>query len=316
MNRTLTFFGQGYANPQQGLAYDNSEILVKLDSVVVYQGPVPTGLSDGNRPTGNTAGLVDGNPLSVPIFSWSEAIEFSGIKKLEIHAIKGDFLYTRCESNYMPISYVNTPTDLFSTGRNSIGCFQLPVTGGIYRDPNSNVKINGVDHVKTPLTEWHERGQWYWGLVQGEVFTCDLNISAGLESPLIDSIISSQTFQSDGSQQIFVLDSYAIDKPTSINVYEDNIITVLWGTKIRIPPSDNWPEEVVISDALPPFMATSIDTELREKYKQEIIQGRAKIEVHLIDPAPEGTIIKVEALEQWDPSFSLYYSFETNEELF
>jgi hypothetical protein len=204
-----------------------------------------------------------------------------------------------------------TPTDLFSTGRNSISCYQLPIDSGMYRDPNTNVKINGVDCVKTPLTEWQSRGQWYWGLTQGEVLTCDLNISAGLESPIIDNIISSQTFQCDGSQQIFILDPYTVDKPTSINVYEDDIITVLWGTKVRISPSADWPEEIVISDALPPFHGFDLVT--REKYKQELTLQRARIEVHLIDPPPVGTILKIDVVEQWDPSFTLYYSFETNE---
>jgi hypothetical protein len=180
-NRTLAIKGVGFHATQ-------ASIRVKIDGNIVYEGPVLTDTTNPYNLQGSPllTTLNDGVPVLTPVYSWEESMEFAGTHQLEIMATAGDFLYTHAQSNFMPVALKTNPTEMFSTGKGLwISCFaeeQSP--GNVYREPNSNVIIDGVEQGRTVINSNQQYGQFYRGIPEGKTLTCTLNISAGLEEPM------------------------------------------------------------------------------------------------------------------------------------
>jgi hypothetical protein len=155
MARTFTQKGQAYGNVA-------CKITAKIDGAVVFSGEIPT----ANTPIPL---LPDSTiDLGVDLFSWSEPVDFSGSRELEIAVDDATLMVTDTTADYVD------PTDFSKTG----GFYRVKIDGVEYGDPFTDVKINGVAQVgpydsATP-------GQWYWRVDPGSVFTATVNIIAGI----------------------------------------------------------------------------------------------------------------------------------------
>ena len=200
MAKTLRIIGLGFHASQ-------ATVTIKLDGATVYTGNVPT---DTVNPY--TVDMTDAQlstAFATPVHTWDVAVDSAGTNSLEIEATQGDFVFLRADSNYMPISYLASPSDMFSSGEfGYINCYYTTTSDGVYRDPNSSVQIDSV--ALTPSRSAGQLlGQWNWGIESGQVFTSTLNVSAGLETPdpldeatLIKSTLS---YTGDGTTNSFAI---------------------------------------------------------------------------------------------------------------
>ena len=153
---------------QKGQAYGSvaCKITAKIDGAVVFSGEIPT----ANTPIPL---LPDSTiDLGVDLFSWSKPVDLSGSYELEIAVDNAILIITDTKADYV------NPQDL---SQSADGFYTIEIDGVMYRDPFTDVKINGVAQVGqyNPATP----GQWYWRVDPGSVFTATVNINAGISRP-------------------------------------------------------------------------------------------------------------------------------------
>lgn len=201
MNRTLQLHGIGY--------HDQScEISVKFKDQPIFQGAVNT----ETQRFFNAQGTTSVSPFNSLVHSWQVPLDAQeGL--LEIRALKGDFLFTRLLSNFMPVTLASDGVTVTTSGETGfIPCYAAPVSGGILRDPNFNVTINGVSRVREPVTAHQQFGQWFWGIQEGSTFVSTARVSAGLASPnLLDgnTVLATINVTGDGTTVDYALPAYA-----------------------------------------------------------------------------------------------------------
>ena len=258
MSRTIKLCGIGFHET-------GSEIIVKLDGNIIFQGAVTT---DIHNPV-NAAGSPE---FDAEIVNWEESLNAT-THALEIQATQGHFLYTRALSNYMSLAKASTPESVFSSGSlGFISCYAQAVDTGVYRDPNTEVFIDGVERVRYTTDVNKSLGQFYRLVREGQVLTCVLNISAGLDSPIItdgSEILGSVSYIANGTDVEFLTPSYEGSATNKNLFYVD-------GTLIN-------GDDVESSDS----------TTLRFN-----------------SPPVAGTAIKIDKIETWDYSLSSYANFE------
>jgi hypothetical protein len=155
MARTFTQKGQAYGNVA-------CKITAKIDGAVVFSGEIPT----ANTPIPL---LPDSTiDLGVDLFSWSEPVDFSGSRELEITVDDALLMITDTNADYVD------PKDSSKTGV----FYHVDVDETIYGDPFTDVKINGVAQVGP--YDPNMPGQWYWRVDPESVFTAVVNILPGV----------------------------------------------------------------------------------------------------------------------------------------
>ena len=230
MNRTIKLQGVGFSET-------SAEIQVSVDGAVIYQGPVLSsqqpfhisyaiGSEQLVDPT--TLDGLDAAAALYNVATWTENVNFSGTRNVEIVAIKDSFLLSKNSSNYMPVYRVEDPTTMFSSGEKGyISCYYQQESSGVFRDPNTNVTIDGIAQIRnTEEYPTKQLGQWAWGIQQGQTLAFTVNISAGLETPIYtdgDNILSSQSYTGDGVTTDFAKPTYTGNRPTFVKCYVDNV---------------------------------------------------------------------------------------------
>lgn len=277
MNRTIKIQGVGFSET-------SAEVQISLDGTVIYQGPVLSS-QQPFRPSYvmGSEQLVDPATLSgfdayaalYNVATWTETVDFSGTRNVEIVATKDAFLFSKARSNYMPVSRTEDPTTMFSSGEKGfISPYYQQQSGGVFRDPCTNVTIDGVPQQRNPDSDpTKEYGQWTWGIQQGQTLAFTLNISAGLESPIYtdgDNILASQSYTGDGSTVDFAVPSYTGNRPTFLKCYVDNV---------QVPAQ-------VLPNQLP------------------------NQNVRFQTTPASGSAVRVDVVERWDPSLLTYANFE------
>lgn len=198
-NRTMQIIGLGFHETQ-------AVVKITLDGAEIFNGAVPTDTTNPYSAEVNSAQLE--TAFANPVHTWEIAIPDSSSHSLLIEPVQGDFVFLRAQCNYMPISYVATPTDMFSSGEEGyINCWYETTADGVYRDPNSNVEIDGVS-VTPDRSTGTLLGQWNWGVEEGQLFGSTFKIAAGLENPgKLDgqTVVSSIQYTGDGSDNTFVI---------------------------------------------------------------------------------------------------------------
>lgn len=270
MTRTLRLFGVGFDSA-------SAEISLKIDGTVAYQGAVTTDTerpftTAWTRPTAQTY-----HPLDYMVHAWEEDINFAGTRKIEITATKGSFLYLRARSNYMPVSKIASPDSVFSSGKyGNISCFYRQDADGIFRDPVTDVKVDGTSKPRSPVpTESLKWASWYWGIAQGSVLEFDLNISAGLATPIYtdgDTVLATVSYTADGTNTEYQLPTYSGTEFNFPMVYVDNSE---WGGP---RPAD----------------------------RGQLLPGNI-LKLNSVPPA--GSTVRIDTVEGWDPSLAKYAGF-------
>jgi len=264
MTRTLRLFGVGFDSA-------SAEISLKIDGTVAYQGPVTT---DTERPF-TTAWTRPStqiwHPLDYMAHAWQEDIDFAGTRKIEITATKGSFLYLRARSNYMPVSKIASPDSVFSSGEyGNISCFYRQDADGVFRDPVTDVKINCESKTRSPVpTERLKWTGWYWGIEQGGVLEFDLNISAGLATPVYtdgNNLLATVSYTADGTNAEYQLPTYS-------------------GTEFNFP-------RVYVNDS--------------DRGSGTLLPGNI---LKLSAVPPSGSTVRIDTVEGWDPSLAKYAGF-------
>lgn len=170
---TRTFIQQG-----RGYGPDAVSIVVKLDNVIVYQGTVNT--LDETPPE-----FFDPESgIEVDLFTWTQDINYSGTRALEITVIDGSLLVADTVANYTPIPSTETPLTATSSGPDGfVPFYNKDYDGYIVSEPFANPKIDGVAVERNRgLDETNPLlGQWTYLLEAGSVFTADIKIDQGLD---------------------------------------------------------------------------------------------------------------------------------------
>ena len=167
-SRTFKQYGQGYGP-------SSVNVTVKLDSQTVFSGPVET----IDQP-------VEWKTQGIEVYTFSiPDLTFEGSLPLEISVTGGDFFLASTNANYCKIVLQKDgKPEIYSSGPNGFQLFYFQEANGIiYSDPLTNEMINGVPQEGPPNPEY--TGQWGWIIPNGSTFTADLNILAGVESPLV-----------------------------------------------------------------------------------------------------------------------------------
>lgn len=198
-NRTMQIIGLGFHESQ-------AVVKITLDGAEIFNGNVPTDTTNPYSAEVTSAQLE--TAFANPVHTWEIAIPDASSHTLLIEPVQGDFVFLRAQCNYMPISYVATPTDMFSSGEEGyINCYYATTPDGVYRDPNSNVEIDGVS-VSPDRSTGTVLGQWNWGVEEGQLLSSTLSIAAGLENPgRLDgqTVVSSIAYTGDGADNSFVI---------------------------------------------------------------------------------------------------------------
>lgn len=270
MTRTLRLFGVGFDST-------SAEILLKIDGAVAYQGPVTT---ETERPfttawTRPTTQPYD--PLDYMVHAWEEDINFAGTRKIEITATKGNFLYLRTRSNHMPVSKIASPDSVFSSGEyGSISCFYRQDADGVFRDPLTNVAIDGTSKPRSPVpTESLKWTGWYWGIGQGSVLEFDLNISAGLATPIYtdgNNVLATVSYTADGTNAEYQLPTYSGAESNFPRVYVNDSE---WGGPTAADRGSMLPGNILKLNKVP----------------------------------PAGTTVRIDTVEAWDYTLARYSGF-------
>lgn len=272
MNRTITLLGLGFA-PVAG------NITIELDGVQVFSGPVQTDTEHPLNPRGGSA--------AAEIYSWQEDVNFSGAKSLKIKVNSGDFLYQGAFSTHMPVARKNNPGVYFSSGQNGpVPCFMQNTQFGVSRDPNSDVFIDGIAQSKLVLNPNEALGPWFWPLHEGSELTCNLNISAGLASPIYtdgDNILSTVNLTGDGTTK-----KWEIANPLDVNY-----------------PAKNY--KVYVDNVLHPFPPRLTRP---SGAQSTVFFNSDKWYVSFPFVPAAGAQIKIDICEDWDHTKSIYADFE------
>lgn len=202
MQRTIRINGYGFHD--QSSEHCQAEVQIKIDGNVLYQGPVFTpkiyvddldfiGPTDIQQESVTVRPGMKNFITHAVIAEWPESL-MPASRQLEITAIAGNFRFTGTWSNFMPIWLLDDLNTVWSTGSaNFIPCYANQESEFVYyRDSNHQVMIDGVPQLRESTNEWERLGQWHWTITQGQVFSSIMKISAGLESPVLNTDSNNQ----------------------------------------------------------------------------------------------------------------------------
>lgn len=215
-DRTIRLHGIGFDETPATLQID-------MDGVNVFNNVVYT---TADAPTYDVNAYME-DILDNPVYSMTKDHTYTGDIAVSMTATKGDFLFTNARSNWMPISHTDTPTDFFTSGDEGyINCHYSDYDGGVSRDPNSNVVIDGVaktaDHAGNPNARF---GQWYWYVPETKTMTFTMNISTGLITPEVIGVneLAAATYTGDGANRTFAIPSYAGGKSNRVYAFINDV---------------------------------------------------------------------------------------------
>ena len=176
---------------QLGQAYGTTPVTIvaKIDGQEVFNGtlhtldqPLPT------MPIGKF-GLGWGSPL----FAWTNDVEFSGVKTMEVTVTGGTVILSNTVANYIetppygPAKEPGDPDYIPDAPPPNPAAVDKAMLYGPYaddtitrRDPLTNVTINGQSQNNVYGTAPDLYGQWYWILKDGDVFNADVIILPGI----------------------------------------------------------------------------------------------------------------------------------------
>lgn len=170
---------------QRGLGYGSEpvNIVAKINGTVAYEGPVTT--VDQPLPSGpETEADWEQN---VPLFAWTNTIDFEGTAEVEI-AVVGDgiLMISKTVANYSPEVTKNAEGEfvIVSSGPDKyISYYSTLVDGVVFSDPYVDSKINNIDveRIRDFDPEHPLNGQWFYEVDDGSTFTGTLEIQPGLE---------------------------------------------------------------------------------------------------------------------------------------
>ena len=162
--RTFKQYGQGYGSTP-------TTITVTLDSLVIFNGNIPT----LNQTPGQDSG--------VELYSWAKDLTFQGADTLQITVVNGTFLMSTSVANYFKYINPDQPSGPYASSgpNNFVYFYYYTANGQIIYDPLSNVAIDGVAQT-VPVRAPGEYGQWPWYLSSGQTLTATMNVIAGYES--------------------------------------------------------------------------------------------------------------------------------------
>lgn len=246
-----------------GIGFDETPATtqITLDGVEIYNGAV---YSTSEAPTYDLADKLEEISAN-PFVSWTEDHTYTGAKDLTITATKGDIMYIFARSNYMPISHTDAPTDYFTSGEDGwVACYYTAPdeTGGVLRDPNTEVTINGVAHTRDASVANAKYGQWWWYIPEGETLSCKLNISTGIMDPIHIGVheVAVASYTGDGVNTTFATPSYTGDIHWSLHVYID-------GAEVTGVGSMSINEEgTTVTLATPPADGTTVEIKYIEAF--------------------------------------------------
>jgi hypothetical protein len=162
---------------QRGQAYGSLPVTIvaKIDGVEIFNGQVPT-LNAPYQLTGFDSDIVS-LTLGEELFSWTDDVEFSGAKTLEITVANGFLVLMNTTANYPQLSVVD-----LAAGENIWGfVYKNQVDDVFYVNPLSNMVINGQAQNPNDGVP----SQTYWLLPPGSVMSCNVNITASIVPPPI-----------------------------------------------------------------------------------------------------------------------------------
>jgi hypothetical protein len=177
---TRTFIQKG-----QGYGQQPVNIVAKINGTTVYSGAVPTSAED---PPPLPDPAID---LGEEIFRFTNTVDFAGPMYCEISIQANDdensFLYiTDTLANYIRIPNPDPEAipPYVPGGPDTFGYFfseEQTDSQGIWisGDPQTAVTIDEVPAEPHPVRTYP--GQYYWVIYPGQIFTCTINIQAGIE---------------------------------------------------------------------------------------------------------------------------------------
>lgn len=161
----------------ESLSDTPAEITVKFNSVVIFDGTMPTITTDLTGPV---------NWQTDAVCEYIGTTDLVGYVPFELTVINGTAAFGRIEANYSgrelyidqtdPDNIVEKvivqPKDFYSDiNRNSIET-----------DGKINVKINGADEVRN-IIDPEQTGDWWYKISQGKTFICDIFVDPDMITP-------------------------------------------------------------------------------------------------------------------------------------
>lgn len=121
----------------------------------------------------------------IDLFGWTDPKEWAGTKTMTISVAGGLYLLTDTLATYGLYRDLTSPTyppPLLPGGPDK---FCMPYTtvidGVTYKDPLTDVVINGVEQVRE--RSYNTTGQWYWVIPDGGTFSCTIHVQPGVDLP-------------------------------------------------------------------------------------------------------------------------------------
>ena len=176
---------------QLGQAYGSSPVtlVAKINGEEVFNGTLHT--LDQSLPSLPITGISFAG-FGGPIFSWTTDIAFMGSASMELTVTGGTLLLTNTFANYITTPTYGSikpgdegympdaplPSDPPTPFKDTLyGAYTDPT----YIDPLTSVTINGQEQTDVYNSHPDLKGQWYWALQDGSVFTATVLQSPGVE---------------------------------------------------------------------------------------------------------------------------------------
>lgn len=149
---------------QEGQAYGSAtaEVVVALDGVQIYSGPLTT----VSGPLPPQPGVDIDNLMA----TWQLPADFQGIKVLTIQVSNSPMYLADTTADRTLPSDVSAQAPIPYTQN---------INGVEVQDPLTNVSINGQSVSRSSELP----GQWYWIILPGQTFQATVNIPAGIDYP-------------------------------------------------------------------------------------------------------------------------------------
>jgi len=178
-NRTVQIIGYGFGNTP-------ASITATVNGSQVFSGPVDT-VNDPIPPMPIDPALANSGTA---LFTFEIPMNYSGALPMTVEVGNSPVVFAQIDANYANVA--NTS----NTGNSNVTTFTSSGPDGflsIYRpwpivipaEPRSNTVVNGVpvtitqadrDQSDPPIL-----GTWWWTINPGSTFSCDINVTAGLE---------------------------------------------------------------------------------------------------------------------------------------
>jgi hypothetical protein len=169
---------------QRGLGYgvEPLTIVAKINGVVAYEGPVTT--VDEPLPSGpETEADWEKN---VPLFEWTNTVDFEGTAEVEISVIgNGALMISRTVANYTPEVAKNSEGQnvISSSPDKYLSYFSMVTEDIVDADPYVDSTVDGVavERIRDLNPDNLLTGQWFYTLHGGSTFAGTLRIQPGME---------------------------------------------------------------------------------------------------------------------------------------